>query len=241
MFVIGFTIYKYLRQKLTPNTPEKMPVNILFVENENLPESQVCKLLGISEVVKYSVVSELAAISDALSEKSFSHVVCNIACSENQLSYLKLINTDVPVLVICSSDSEIDLTNVNFLVVKEPLSHKILFDFIAKKSIISNATLEKYAMGDQDFIDQMKQLIIEEFEENLAKIPLYLIDKNFKAVKSNMHQLIGKFAMLEMEEAHQLSKRIDTNILKDTDKEIRNVHYVLFNVEIALRQLKCSA
>jgi len=218
-----------------------MAINILFVENERLPELQVGKLLCNSRFVNHSVVFGLEEVSEALLKQSYSHIVCNITCSKSQLSYLNSINIDIPLLVICNSDSEIDVTNVNSLIIKEPLSYKVLFDFIAKKPIISGATLEEYAMGDQDFIDQMKQLIIEEFEDNLAKIPLYLTNKNFKAVKSNMHQLIGKFAMLEMEEAHQLSKRIDTNILKDTDKEILNVHHVLFDVEIALSQLKCSA
>jgi len=218
-----------------------MAVNILFIENERSPDSEVRKLFCNSKFVNHSVVFGLEAVSEALLKQSYSHIVCNIACCKNQQAYLKSINIDVPVLVICDSDSEIDLTNVNFLIKKEPLSYKVLFDFIAKKPIISGATLEKYAMGDKDFIDQMKQLIIEEFEVNLQKIPLYLTDKNFKAVKSNMHQLIGKFAILEMEDAHQLSKRIDTNILKNADKEIQNVHHVLFDVEIALSQLKCSA
>jgi len=218
-----------------------MAVNILFIENERSPESQVRILFCNSKFVNHSVVFGLEVVSEALLKQSYSHVVCNIGCSKNQHAYLNSINIDIPVLVICSSDGEINLTNVNFFIIKTPLSYKVLFDFIAKKPIISGATLEKYAMGDSDFIDQMKQLIIEEFEDNLRKIPLYLTSKNFKAVKSNMHQLIGKFAMLEMEEAHQLSKRIDTNILKDADKEIPNVHHVLFDVEIALSQLKCSA
>lgn len=218
-----------------------MAVNILFVENENSPESESCKLLCDSRLIKYTTVKDLEAMSQSILDESYTHIVCHLNCDTIEVSILKSLNFNIPVLVVCNSNVESNLTNVHFSVVQEPLTYKMLFDFIAQKSIISDSTLEKYAMGDQDFIDQMKQLIIEEFEENLSKIPSFLIEKNFKAVKSNMHQLIGKFAMLEMEEAHQLSKSIDNNILKDANSEIPHVYHVLFDVEIALSQLKCSA
>jgi len=218
-----------------------MAVNILFVEHEKLPDSQVLKLLDTSRAVQYTIVTSLEAIPEALKKASYSHIVCNLICDECVFNSLKYVPTNIPVLVICDRIDTINLTEVHFSVIEKPLTYKILFDFIAQKSIISDHTLEKYAMGDQDFIDQMKQLIIEEFEDNLEKIPSYLTAKNFNAVKSNMHQLIGKFAMLEMEEAHVLSKSIDNNILKDSETEIPHVYHVLFDVEIALTQLRCSA
>ncbi|PCI04931.1 MAG: hypothetical protein COB81_02295 [Flavobacteriaceae bacterium] len=218
-----------------------MAVNILFVEYENLINSQAVKLLEASRAVAFTVVNSPEAIPEALRKNSYSHIVCNLKSEDLACASLKSLPSSIPVLVICDNADVVDLTEVHVSVIQKPLTYKILFDFIAKKSIISDATLEKYAMGDQDFIDQMKQLIIEEFEDNLEKIPSYLTAENFKAVKSNMHQLIGKFAMLEMEEAHDLSKSIDRNILNDSKTEIPHVHHVLFDVEIALSQLKRSA
>lgn len=225
-----------------PNTlKKKMAVKILFIENGSTPESLECKLLCDSKAVSYAVVKGVEDVSAAFSLQSYSHIVCNLKYCDSSISFLKSLNLNVPTLIICDSSVNLDLTGVQFSVIQKPLTYKELFNFIAKKTIISNSTLEKYAMGDQDFIAQMKQLIIEEFEENLSKIPTYLQEEDFKAVKSNMHQLIGKFAMLEMNQAHQLSKQIDANILIDTVNEIPHVHHVLFDVEIALTQLKCSA
>lgn len=218
-----------------------MAVNILFVEHEKLCDSQAFKLLDSSMAVSFTVINGIDAIPETLKNASFSHIVVNSMSEKNTIRVLKSLEIDIPVLVVCHKTDVFNLTDVHFTRIQQPLTYKILFDFIAQKSIISNATLEKYAMGDLDFINQMKQLIIEEFEENLVKIPSYLFEEDFKAVKSNMHQLIGKFAMLEMDEAHGLSKSIDNNILKNSAVEIGHVHHVLFDLEIALSQLKRSA
>ncbi|MBL4745424.1 MAG: hypothetical protein JKY08_03570 [Flavobacteriaceae bacterium] len=218
-----------------------MAVNILFVEPKYVSDSQIFELLEASGAVVFTVVNSLEGVPEALEKASYSHIVCNSIADKNTFRNIKYLFRDIPVLIVCEDLEVLDLTGVHFTVIKKPLTYQSVFNFIAQKPIISNRTLEKFAMGDLCFITEMKQLIIEEFEASLTVVPSYLKAENFKAVKSNMHQLIGKFALLEMDEAHGLSKRIDSNILKNSGTEIPHVHQVLFEVEIALTQLKYSA
>ncbi len=218
-----------------------MAVNILFLEDEKSSDSQASVLLFGAKFVEYTTVNGLEAVSKALYSETYSHVVCNLKLDQKSFSYLKSVLPNIPVLILCKLDEDLDLTGVHFSVCRRALTYESLFEFIAKKNIVSEITLAKYAMGDLVFMDQLKRLIIKEFEDSLLEIPAYLTANNFGAVKRNMHQLIGKFAMLEMEETHQLSKKIDSHILNDTVAQIVHVHQVLFDLEIALTQLRCSA
>lgn len=210
-----------------------MPIKILLIEDDKTSQEYLKSLLPVNSGINYKIIDNFNLLHEELNSSSFSHIISIQKIGSETLSdFTELIT--IPTLILTDKD----ISNCKFSFTKNPLTYDKLFSFLCEKSIISDNTLEKYAMGDQDFMTQLKEHIIEEFELNIHEMPQHIKSKNLKEIKSLMHQLVSKFSLLEMATTYDLSREIDLNILEQPETQIANTQQVLVDVEIALTQLK---
>ena len=208
-----------------------MPIKILFIENDNTTQDSLKSLLQNNSGIQYTILNDFSSINEEL-KKNYTHLISVFAINDiSILDFKDLIS--IPTLIISKENLEANF----FSSTKPPLSYDKLFGFLCEKIIISDNTLEKYAMGDPEFMTQMKGHIIEEFEENVNEMPQLIDSKNIEEIKSKVHQLVSKFSLLEMISTYDLSKEIDANILEQPEKQISNTKQLLLDIEIALSQL----
>jgi HPt (histidine-containing phosphotransfer) domain-containing protein len=204
-----------------------MPIKILFIENDKTTQDSLKSLLQNISEFQYAFLDNFSLLNEKLLN-NYTHLVSTLE--------INTINDEIsiPVLIV----SKENLETKSFSSTKPPLTYPKLFAFLCEQSIISDNTLEKYAMGDPDFMNQMKGHIVEEFEQNIAEMPQLINSKNIEEIKSKVHQLVSKFSLLEMVPTYELSKEIDANILEQPEKQISNTKQLLLDIEIALSQLK---
>ena len=212
-----------------------MPVKVLFVEDNPLQQKSFKTILKKNLGIKHSIINDFDLLKSELEKNDYTHLISRYAINGKLINDFSEIIT-IPTLIIFTDKIEINETN--YSLTKLPLSYSKLFSFLSETPIMSNETLEKYAMGDQEFINQIKELIKEEFKANIEIIPQLLENKNLKEIKSKVHQMVSKFSLLEMDNSYNLSKEIDLNILENPKKQIPNMQQLLVDIEIALTQLK---
>lgn len=210
-----------------------MPIKILFIEDNETSQESIKSLLLTNSGVNYKIIANFNELREELCSNLYTHLISvNNISSKNLLDFKEFIT--VPTLIL----SDNDILESNYSFTKKPLTYAKLFAFLCEKSIISDNTLEKYAMGDIEFMTQMKGHIIEEFEQNMNEMPELLKSKNIVEIKSKVHQLVSKFSLLEMSATYDLSKEIDLNIIEQPELQIANTQQILVDLEIALNQLK---
>ena len=212
-----------------------MPVKVLFVEDNPLQQKSFKTILKKNLGIKHSIINDFDLLKSELEKNDYTHLISRYVINGKLINDFSEIIT-IPTLIIFTDKVEINETN--YSLTKLPLSYSKLFSFLSETPIMSNETLEKYAMGDQEFINQIKELIKEEFKANIEIIPQLLENKNLKEIKSKVHQMVSKFSLLEMDNSYNLSKEIDLNILENPKKQIPNMQQLLVDIEIALTQLK---
>ena len=209
-----------------------MPIKVLFIENNKDTQDFLKSSLLNNSGIQFTILDDFSLLNEEL-KNNYTHLIS--VPEINNVSIIDFKNLiSIPTLIISSENLE----DNSFNTTKPPLSYDKLFAFLAEKIIISDNTLEKYAMGDPEFMTQMKGHIIEEFEENVNEMPQLIDSKNIEEIKSKVHQLVSKFSLLEMVSTYDLSKEIDANILEQPEKQISNTKQLLLDIEIALSQLK---
>jgi HPt (histidine-containing phosphotransfer) domain-containing protein len=98
--------------------------------------------------------------------------------------------------------------------------------------------MEEYAMDDEEFFEQIKALMVDEFQNNLEEIPTLIENNNLSELKRRAHQMSSKFAMLELPLSALLCKEVDVHILNDAEKQLENMKLLLVDLEIALAHLQ---
>jgi hypothetical protein len=210
-----------------------MPIKVLFVEDDKLAQDSLKSMLQHNLGIQYSIIDDFSKINTELSNSNYTHLIAKTVVNNSSILDLEEFIL-IPTLVIGSGN----YSNTTFNSTQPPLTYDKLFAFLCEKTIISNNTLEKYAMGDLDFMTQMKGHIIEEFELNVNELPELIKSNNLPEIKSKIHQLVSKFSLLEMINTYDLSREIDSNILEQPELQIANTHQLLVDMEIALTQLK---
>jgi len=209
-----------------------MPIKVLFIENDKVAQDSLKSLLHNNSGIQFTISDDFSLLNEPLAN-DYTHLISVLKINNSSIIDFKNL-ISIPTLII----SDENLEDNAFSVTKSPLSYDKLFGFLCEKIIISDNTLEKYAMGDPEFMTQMKGHIIEEFEQNVNEMPVLIKNKNIEELKSKVHQLVSKFSLLEMVSTYDLSKEIDANILEQPEKQIENTKQLLLDVEIALAQLK---
>lgn len=209
-----------------------MPIKILFIENDKTAQDSLKSLLQNNSGIQYTVLQDFSLINEELTN-NYTHLISASKINNSSIGDFKDL-ISIPTLIVSDEVFE----DKSFSCTKLPLSYDKLFAFLCEKIIISDNTLEKYAMGDPDFMTQMKGHIIEEFEQNVAEMPILIEHKNIEELKSKVHQLVSKFSLLEMLPTYDLSKEIDANILEQPELQLENTKHLLLDIEIALTQLK---
>jgi hypothetical protein len=211
-----------------------MPVKVLFIEENEIKIEALKLCLSHNTGIKFEIIDDFKTLDTALNTNTYTHLICqSVVKNETVLAYKHLIQ--LPILII--NDANIDLLETTYVSTKSPLSYTALFDFLAQSTLISYEAIEEYAMGDEDFFNQLKELIIEEFSLNFKEIPTLIECNNLLEIKSRAHQMSSKFSMIDMPLSWKLCKEIDMNILEDTEKQLDNTKRVLVDIEIALFQL----
>ena len=213
-----------------------MPVRILYIEPDTALQDSFLELVKQNKGLSYHIMDDVALLEIELKKEIYTHLILSTTVNKktdiHSLDFVK-----IPTLIL--SKDKIDVNNNNnFSFTQLPLSYPKLFSFLCKTPIISYNTLNKYAMGDEDFMAQMKAHIIDEFEVNVAQMPQLLKDKDLNEIKSKAHKIASKFSLLEMDEAFYLAKEIDLKILDNPNKQVANMQHLLVDIEIALTQLK---
>ena len=211
-----------------------MPIKILFIEDSITSQESINSLLHINSGINYKIIDSFNLLNTEINS-NYTHLVSCYSINNQTINdFIDII--EIPTLVVTEND--IKFNSSKFNLTKYPLSYFKLFSFLCEKQLVFDDTLEKYAMGDQDFMSQLKAHIVEEFELNIHKMPQYIKSQNLKEIKNLMHQLVSKFSLLEMDSTYDLSREIDLNILEQPEIQIANTQQVLVDVEIALTQLK---
>ena len=185
--------------------------------------------------IQYDIIADFKQLDAALNAAAFTHLVAqSVVKNESVLAFGDFIK--LPLLVV--NDAELDLSGTSYASTKSPLSYAALFSFLVESTPVSYASMEEYAMDDQEFFDQLKGLMVDEFKHNFEEIPALIADKNVKELKSRAHQLSSKFAMLDLPLSALLCKEIDVNILNDAETQLKNMKLLLVDLEIALVHLQ---
>ncbi len=185
--------------------------------------------------IQYDIIADFKEIDATLNAKAYTHLVAQaVVKNESVLAFADA--TKLPLLII--NDAELDLSEISYEIVKSPLNYAELFDFLVKSTPISYATMEEYAMDDEEFFVKLKGLMVDEFKNNLEEIPALIANNNLSELKSRAHQMSSKFAMLDLPLSALLCKEIDVNILNDAEQQLKNMQILLVDVEIALAQLQ---
>jgi len=213
-----------------------MPVRILYIEPDTALQDSFLELVKQNKGLMYHIMDDVALLEIELKKEIHTYLILSTTVNKktdiHSLDFVK-----IPTLIL--SKDKIDVNNNNnFSFTQLPLSYSKLFSFLCKTPIISYNTLNKYAMGDEAFMSQMKAHIIDEFEVNVAQMPQLLKDKDLNEIKSKAHKIASKFSLLEMDEAFYLAKEIDLKILDNPNKQVANMQHLLVDIEIALTQLK---
>ena len=212
-----------------------MPVKILFIEENDIKQEAIKLCLSQNTSIQFDVIPDFNGLDDALKSNTFTHLVTqSFIKNESVLAFRELIK--LPLLVV--NDAELDLSGTSYTSTHSPLSYTELFSFLVKSTPISYASIEEYAMGDEDFFEQIKALMVDEFKHNLEEIPTLIENNNLSELKSRAHQLSSKFAMLDLPQSALLCKEIDINILNDAENQLENMKMLLVDIEISLVHLQ---
>ncbi|NOR26952.1 MAG: hypothetical protein GQ540_00310 [Lutibacter sp.] len=214
-----------------------MPIKVLFITNNESLKSSIHEILKKNLGIKYLIINDLELLNPEIKDNNYSHVISSNKINNTFLkNYLSGIT--VPILALINDADTETIENTLFKTTKLPLTYSTLFSFLCETPILAYGTLESYALDDPEFITQVKGLIVEEFENNFKEIPQLIKNNNLTEIKSKTHQMVSKFALLEMNNSFELSKEIDLNILDEPEKQLQNMAYLLVDIEIALTQLK---
>ena len=214
-----------------------MPIKVLFITNNKSLKNSILEILKNNLGIKHLVIDDFELLNSEIKDNSYTHV---ISCNKINNTFLKnyLSGITIPILALINDTDTETIENTLFKTTKLPLTYSTLFSFLCETPILAYGTLESYALDDPEFITQVKGLIIEEFENNFKEIPQLIKNNNLTEIKSKTHQMVSKFALLEMNNSFELSKEIDLNILDEPEKQLQNMAYLLVDIEIALTQLK---
>ena len=214
-----------------------MPIKVLFITNNESLKSSIHEILKKNLGIKYLIINNFELLNSEIKDNNYSHVISSNKINNTFLkNYLSGIT--VPILALINDADTETIENTLFKTTKLPLTYSTLFSFLCETPILAYGTLESYALDDPEFITQVKGLIVEEFENNFKEIPQLIKKNNLTEIKSKTHQMVSKFALLEMNNSFELSKEIDLNILDEPEKQLQNMAYLLVDIEIALTQLK---
>lgn len=212
-----------------------MPVKVLFIEENEIKIEALKLCLSHNAGIKFEIIDDFKALDTALNSNVYTHLVCqSVVKNETVLAYKHL--TQLPVLII--NDADTDLSETSYIIEKSPLSYSALFAFLAQSTPISYADMEEYAMDDEEFFEQLKGLMVDEFKLNFEEIPALIENCNLSEIKSRAHQMSSKFSMIDMPDSWKLCKEIDMNILEDTENQLDNMKRILVDIEIALAHLR---
>lgn len=212
-----------------------MSVKILFIEENHKKQEDLKLCLSYNEGIQFDIIADFKELEAALKAKDYTHLVLqSVVKNESVLAFGNLIQ--LPLLIV--NDAELDLSETSYAVAKSPLSYSALFDFLVQSTPISYTAIEEYAMDDEEFFDQIKALMVDEFQNNLEEIPALIESNNLLELKSRVHQLSSKFAMLDLPLSARLCKEVDVHILNDAEKQLENMKLLLVDLEIALTHLK---
>jgi len=212
-----------------------MPVKILFIEENETKQEAIKLCLAQNTGIQFDIINDFNALETALGSESYSHLVAqSVIKNEVVLAFKHLIQ--LPLLIV--NDTGLDLSETSYAITKSPLSYATLFEFLVQSTPISYAGIEDYAMDDEEFLEQIKALMVDEFQNNLEEIPTLIETNNLSELKSRAHQMSSKFAMLDLPQSALLSKEIDVHIINDAEKQIKNMKILLVDLEIALAHLQ---
>ncbi|MDD3723145.1 MAG: hypothetical protein PHW92_11810 [Lutibacter sp.] len=212
-----------------------MPVKILFIE-ENETKQEALKLcLNHNAGIQFDIIDDFKELDSMLNTNNYTHLVSQSAIKNKSILAFSQ-SLQLPLLII--NDAELDLLETSYTISKSPLSYSVLFAFLVKHTPISYSGIEEYAMDDEEFFKQLKELIVEEFKDNFEEIPTLIETNNLSELKSRAHQLSSKFAMLDLPQSALLCKEIDVHILNDAEKQLENIKLLLVDLEIALVHLQ---
>lgn len=210
-----------------------MPINILFIENEEFNQDSIKLILKEKMGVNYYIIDNLDLLQEELNVNDYTHLISPFIVDDKLIAdYLKFIK--IPLLVI--SDHEI--AHFSFKYAKPPLVFSTVFDFLCEQSVISYETLDKYANGNEVFLNKLKDAIVDEFKLNMKELPIFIASSNLVQIQHNVHKLISKFGFVNMMNSYHLSLEIDKKILKEPEKQLDNLNQLMVDIEIALIQLK---
>jgi len=212
-----------------------MPVKILFIEENDLKQKAFKLCLAQNKGIEYDIIADFRQLDAALNVTAYTHLVAQSVV--NNTSVLALEDfMKLPLLVV--NDSGLDLSGTSYASTTSPLSYAALFAFLVESTPVSYVSMEEYAMDDEEFFEQLKGLMVDEFQNNFEEIPALIENKNISELKSRAHQLSSKFAMLGLPLSALLCKEIDVNILNDAETQLKSMKLLLVDLEIALAQLQ---
>ncbi|MHB1146067.1 MAG: hypothetical protein ACYC01_00575 [Lutibacter sp.] len=212
-----------------------MPIKILFIEENDINQEAIKLCLKQNSYIQFDIIDDLNGLDAALKLSNFTHLVAQSNVKNEIVIAFSNLN-QLPVLIM--NDSELDLKETFYTSAKSPLSYPELFSFLVKSTHISYASIDEYAMGDEEFFEQIKALMVDEFKHNLEEIPRLIETNNLSELKSRAHQMSSKFAMLDIQQSALLCKEVDVNILNDTENQLENMKVLLVDIEIALAHLQ---
>lgn len=210
-----------------------MPSNILIIENDVNLIANYELILNSNLKIQHTIVNSFDNFTELLNTQKFTHLIVNSSVSNSWFAQFRNL-IDIPTLVISNDlfqhtpykTSDIDLT------------YDKIISFISETSSFSFNTLNEYALGEEDILNELKKQIQEEFKENFDELPQLIIDKNLTEIKSKVHQISSKFSLLEMNDTYKISKEIDINILEDSENQLINCQNLLVDIAVVLDQVK---
>jgi hypothetical protein len=212
-----------------------MPIKILFIEENEIKQEALKLCVGHNKGIQFDIIPDFKALDSMLNTNDYTHLVAqSVIKNDSILAFSHLMN--LPLLII--NDAELDLGETSYTSTKSPLSYSELFAFLVKNTPISYSGIEEYAMDDEEFFKQLKELITEEFKINFEEIPTLIETHNLAEIKSRAHQMSSKFSMIDKPLSWKLCKDIDMHILEDAEKQIENTKCLLVDIEIALLHLQ---
>lgn len=212
-----------------------MPVKILFIEENGQKQEALRFCLQQNAFIQYGIIADFKELDAELNLGNYTHLVAqSVAKNESVLAFADAIR--LPLLVV--NDADLNLSETSYANTKSPLSYATLFAFLVESTPVSYAAMEEYAMDDQEFFDQLKGLMVDEFKHNFEEIPALIENKNLPELKSRAHQLSSKFAMLDLPMSALLCKEVDVNILQNAEKQLENMKLLMVDLEIALAHLQ---
>lgn len=210
-----------------------MPINILFIESECLNQDFIKSILKQKVGINYDIINDFDLLQEELNINDYTHLIAPLILDDKLIvDYLKFIK--IPLLVVTNHE----ITNFSLNYTKPPLAFSKLFDFLCEKSVISYETLDKYANGNEVFLNKLKEAIVVDFKLNRKELPLLIESNSLVPIQNNVHKLISKFAFLNMMNSYHLSLEIDKKIIEEPEKQLDNLNQLLVDIEIALIQLK---